>query len=184
MREHGILERLLLIYEDVRRRGHGGDLRLKELGNATSLIRRFIQDYHEMLEENYLFTQFVQANKLVDLVHTLKTQHDAGRRVTTKILDLTGKPSKSTKQTAARIDNLTTAFIRMYRPHYAREDTVLFREFPNIVGTVAYHKLGERFEEIEHQRFGENGFEKILAQVEAIEKRLGLYNLAQYTPKV
>ena len=32
--------------------------------------------------------------------------------------------------------------------------------------------------------FGEDGFEKIVAQVAQIEKALGIYDLAQFTPKI
>ena len=39
------------------------------------------------------------------------------------------------------------AFGRMYRPHAAREDTVLFPAFRDVVGRAAYRELGEQFEE-------------------------------------
>jgi hypothetical protein len=39
-------------------------------------------------------------------------------------------------------------------------------------------------EEAEHAVLGNEGFEKSVAQVAALEKQLGIYNLAQFTPKV
>ena len=47
-----------------------------------------------------------------------------------------------------------------------------------------YDALGEDFEKKENQLFGDGGFEKNVARVEAIEKTLGIYDLAQFTPKV
>jgi hypothetical protein len=44
--------------------------------------------------------------------------------------------------------------------------------------------LGEEFEENEHKRFGEDGFETMVNKVADIEKQLGIYELAQFTPSV
>src|SRR5690348_4028696 len=87
MREHGVLNRILLIYEEGLRR-----LRAKEevspdvfLKPAT-LVRKFVEDYHEKLEEKFIFPEFEKARKLADLVKVLKGQHEAGRKVTDVIL--------------------------------------------------------------------------------------------------
>jgi hypothetical protein len=56
-------------------------------------------------------------------------------------------------------------FIRMYRPHAAREDTILFPALRTIVSEKEFYDLGEEFEEKEEKLFGEGGFEKIVAQV-------------------
>ncbi len=73
-------------------------------------------------------------------------------------------------------------YIRMFRPHEAREDTVLFPAFRRLLSHEEYEKLGDQFEEREHQLFGEDGFEKTVNQVAEIEKQLGIYNLSQFTP--
>jgi len=72
----------------------------------------------------------------------------------------------------------------MYRPHEAREDTVLFPAFRSIVSPHEYDALGEEFEDREHTLFGEEGFEKIVAEVAALEKALGIYELSRFTPKI
>ena len=73
-------------------------------------------------------------------------------------------------------------FIRMYAPHEAREDTVLFPALRTIVTPNEYDALGEDFEEKEHKLFGDDGFEAIVDRVAAIEKELGIYDLAKFTP--
>jgi hypothetical protein len=70
----------------------------------------------------------------------------------------------------------------MYRPHEAREDTVLFPAFRGIVSAHEYASLGEDFEKKEHQLFGKEGFEGIVEKVATIEKELGIYDLAKFTP--
>jgi hemerythrin-like domain-containing protein len=72
----------------------------------------------------------------------------------------------------------------MYNPHEAREDTVLFPAFRKIVSANEYASLGEDFEKKEHELFGEDGFEKMVDKVTNIEKKLGIYELAQFTPKI
>jgi hypothetical protein len=72
----------------------------------------------------------------------------------------------------------------MYLPHESREDTVLFPAFRKLVPGSEYDALGEEFENKEHQLFGEGGFESVVDKVAAIEKQLGIYDLAQFTPRV
>src|SRR5437870_11905955 len=74
-------------------------------------------------------------------------------------------------------------FIRMYNPHEAREDTVLFPAFRKTVSPHEFDSLGEDFEKKEDELFGEDGFEKVVGKVAGIEKGLGLYELAPLTPR-
>lgn len=68
MREHGVLKRILLVYgEALRRIDTNEDLPPEPLMESAKIIRAFVEDYHEKLEENYLFPRFKKAGKLVDL---------------------------------------------------------------------------------------------------------------------
>ena len=60
---------------------------------------------------------------------------------------------------------------------------VLFPAFRKIVSQHEYDSLGEEFENNEHKLFGEGGFEMMVGKVADIEKSLGIYELAQFTPK-
>ena len=71
----------------------------------------------------------------------------------------------------------------MYRPHEAREDTVLFPAFRSIVSKNEYDSLGDEFEKKEDELFGEEGFFKVVDQVAGLEKKLGIYDLSKFTPK-
>lgn len=62
----------------------------------------------------------------------------------------------------------------MYEPHSVREDTVVFPAFHELVTPEEFKELGERFEEIEKQKFGENGFQHIVNEVTKIEKVKGI----------
>jgi hemerythrin-like domain-containing protein len=182
MREHAVLSRLLLVYETALPAGAGsGPPRMKEIGAAARLIRTFIEEYHEKLEEDYLFPRLEKAGKLANLVKTLRQQHEAGRRLTGAILEVTGATGSPD---TARLERNIRAFIRMYRPHAARESTILFPQIQSVVSAQEYDQMGETFEDIEHQRFGREGFEGVVANVAEIEKRLAIYDLAEFTPKL
>jgi hemerythrin-like domain-containing protein len=182
MREHGILKRVLIAYDDIIRRIRAGqDFPPDAVKEGAIIIRKFIEEYHEKLEEDHLFPRFRKANKLVDLVTVLYAQHQAGRRVTERILALAGGSLKSADDRKRLADDLE-ACNRMYSPHEAREDTVLFPALHKIVSPHEYDAMGEQFEKIERQTFGGDGFDIYVDKVTALEKRLGIYELSKFTP--
>jgi len=184
MREHGVLNRVLLIYEEHRRRLESKqDFDPAVLSDAAGIIRHFVEDYHERLEEDYLFPRFRKAGKLVDLMDTLLQQHQAGRRVTAQIQQLAVAGTAKDDARRRQLSDVLASFIRMYRPHEAREDTVLFPAFRKVVSPHEYGALGEEFEKKEDQLFGDEGYFKVVGQVAGLEKRLGIYELAQFTPR-
>lgn len=185
MREHGVLKRVLLVYgEAIRRIDANADLPPDPILDAAKLVRSFVEDYHEKLEEDFLFPRFRKANKLVDLVDVLMRQHQGGRKLTDVTLRYANLNSIREAGERKQLRDSMAQFIRMYNPHEAREDTVLFPAFRTIVGTNEYDALGEDFEKKEHQLFGDNGFEKMIDRVAGIERALGIYDLDQFTPKV
>jgi hemerythrin-like domain-containing protein len=185
MREHGVLKRVLLVYhEAIRRIDAKQDLNPDAIKDGAGIIRSFIEDYHEKLEEDHLFPRFEKAGQLVDLTKVLRAQHQAGRRVTEQITQLASLQTLKAPQSAARLRDLLQQFTRMYEPHEAREDTVLFPALHKIVSKQELDALGDDFEKKEHELFGEDGFEKMVDRVAGIEKRLGIYDLAQFTPKI
>src|SRR5690348_12071681 len=69
MREHGVLNRVLLIYDEAMRR-----IQAKEkfdpavLTKSAGIIKSFIEDYHEKLEEDHIFPRFEESgSKLTEL---------------------------------------------------------------------------------------------------------------------
>jgi len=177
MQEHGVLERILLIYDEAARRiEHSEQLDVAVITSAAGIVRRFVEDYHEKLEEDFVFPRLETARREVELVAILRRQHQRGREVSDEIVRMAGSSESPQLAQALR------SFARMYRPHAAREDTVLFPAFRSIVGRAAYHELGEQFEEQEHARFGEQGFQNTVAEVARLEATLGIGDQASFTP--
>lgn len=183
MKEHGVLNRCLLIYEDgMRRLAAHEEVSPEVFYHTAALVRKFVEEYHEKNEERYIFPVFERAGKLVDLVETLKVQHRAGRRVTARIIQLAHPGPFRSRENRTQVIVACYQFVRMYRPHESREDTVLFPALRTILTPQQVQALGDRMEEDEHRVLGNEGFERAVDQVSQIEKHLGIYDLKQFTP--
>jgi hemerythrin-like domain-containing protein len=178
MREHGVLRRVMFLYDDAARRLESGEKPpLDALAAGAGIVRHVIEEYHEKLEEKFIFPRMEKAKKLAELTAILRRQHLAGRTVTANIVKLCdGSDAKGLAQ-------LLRAFNRMYRPHAAREDTLLFPAFHDLVGEKVYDELGEMFEDEEKKQLGKQGFEGAVAQVGKLEEQFGLADLNQFTPR-
>jgi len=183
MRDHGVLGRLVIIYENVLYRMNSGTaLPDGVLFSAADITRKYLEDYHERLEEFYLFPRFRQKGKLVELVTTLHDQHLAGRKLVSSVLNLSQTDFLRDNGKKKQLEGSIRLFERMYGPHAATEDTVLFPAMHAVFSLEEYLTLGEVFQNKENELFGENSFHTIVNKVSAIEKTLGLENLSQFTP--
>jgi hemerythrin-like domain-containing protein len=182
MREHGVLDRVLLVYEaGLRKFDANEDFDPAVLTSAAQIIRDFIENYHEQSEEQAVFPRFKKAGKMVPLVDTLLVQHKAGRTVTETILQA-APGSRQDGDDRRRLVPAIRSFIAMYRPHAAREDTDLFPLLREIVSPHEYDAMAEDFERKEHKLFGGDGFEMMVHRVAGLEQSIGIGDLAQFTP--
>jgi hemerythrin-like domain-containing protein len=183
MREHGVLKRVLLIYrEGLRRLDAGDQLPAQALNAGAAIIRSFIEDYHEQLEEQHVFPRLEKAGKLADVTAVLRTQHARGRVLTDRVLAATSAAPALDQAKREALGQDLSAFIRMYEPHEAREDTVVFPTLRQVVPAKEFRDMADIFEDEEHRRFGQAGFEGVVDKVADIEKSLGIYDLSQFTP--
>ena len=182
MREHGVLDRVLLLYEaGIRKFSSNEDFDPGLITQSAGIIRDFINNYHEKSEEAHVFPRFRKAGQMTDLVNTLLRQHDAGRKVTETILKL-APSGRSNADDRKQLVSAMQSFITMYRPHAAREDTDLFPKLKDVVSPNEYDAMAEDFEKKEHQLFGDDGFEKMAARVAQLEQQMGIQDLSQFTP--
>jgi hemerythrin-like domain-containing protein len=183
MREHGVLKRILLIYREGIRRLQADEQDSSQALNASAgIIRSFIEDYHEHLEEQYVFPKLEQAGRLTDITTVLRAQHQRGRELTDRMLSATAGAAVLDQPSREALVHDMSAFIRMYEPHEAREDTVVFPALRDVLPPNEFRELAETFEDEEHRRFGPAGFEGVVARVADIEKSLDIYDLSKFTP--
>ncbi len=183
MREHGVLNRVMMVYDACRNRLIIGEpFSAEALQQAAQIIRTYIEDYHEKLEEEFLFPKFVNADRLVGLNQLLYVQHAAGKKLTDEILQLANENRLKDDADVQKLISLLNSFNWMYRSHESREDTVLFPALREIVSKNEYDSLGEDFEKRGNELLGKDGFEAYVLKVENIEKQLGINDMAQLTP--
>src|SRR5438477_11243916 len=104
MREHGVLNRVLLIYDHfVYQIDQKRDIKSELVTNAANIIRSFVEDYHERQEEQFLFPRFEKARVLTDLVPVLKAQHQAGRKLTDQVVGLAKARSSDERVKLAQV---------------------------------------------------------------------------------
>jgi len=181
MREHGVLRRVMYLYDEAARRFEAReDVPLDALAGGAQIVRHVIEEYHEKLEEDFLFPRYEKAGKLVELTAVLRKQHVAGRTITAQILALAKAPLADADR--ATLAAALRSFNHMYRPHAAREDTVLFPAFRALVGKHEYQELGEQFEAKETEMLGDHGFEHAVDAVAKLEASFGVDDLARLTP--
>lgn len=185
MRDHGVLQRLLLVFEEMAGRlKYDREVPPGVLAASLELGRNFVQDHHEKLEEEIIFPRLEKVEAYGSLIKVLKEQHEAGRQVLGLV------KGQATPQGLGRLAGRVQAgvylhlFARMSRPHAAREDAALFPALRLVASPQEFIALGQKWQDQEEARFGKDGYEKILEQVAGLEKELGLADLGQYTVKV
>jgi hemerythrin-like domain-containing protein len=184
MYEHGVLKRVLLVYEAALT--HVDDdlpLAASSLMGGATIIHDFIEGFHEALEEGYVFPALRAAGQLVPTVDTLLLQHGRGRLITQLLLGNATTAKLSSTATRTRVVAATAAFVRMYQPHEAREDTVVFPTFRALLGPARLEDVGATFTSLQDQQFGPGGFTSAVDSVAALEVPLGINQLADFTPE-
>ncbi|HZT87516.1 MAG TPA: hemerythrin domain-containing protein [Stellaceae bacterium] len=184
MREHGVLRRALLVYIDCvpKLRASPTALPTTPLAQAAKLFRDFGEDYHERkLEEAYIFPALKKAGgPAANYVDVLKAQHERGREITDYILGIVSKGTIGGGE-AEPLARAFASFVLMYQNHTAREDTIVFPAWKAVLSATELDAMGDKFEQIERQTFGKDGFDDAVTQIGNIEQALGFADLAQFT---
>jgi hemerythrin-like domain-containing protein len=183
MYEHGVLKRVLLVYQEAGRRLTAGEtLPDAVVTDAATIIHDYIESFHEALEEGYVFPRLKAAGMLVDTVDTLLLQHARGRLITQALLTSATPTGLADASTRTQVAAHLAAFVRMYQPHEAREDTVVFPAWRSLMAGGELEEMAELFSTDQSHQFGPAGFDQAVAHVTTIEVALGINDLAQFTP--
>ena len=184
MREHGVLRRALLVYTAVAARIQTNPSAVPPdaLQKTAKLFRAFGEEYHEKkLEETYIFPAVKKVGgEAAAYPDILVTQHNRGREITDYVIAVT-QGGKLGPNNAVPLSKALDAFVLMYRNHAAREDTIIFPAWKQTLTAQQLDEMNDKFEDIEHEQFGEDGFEDAVKQISAIESSLSLSDIAQFT---
>ena len=184
MREHGVLRRVLLVYREIARRLEAGPaFDPTALQRSAKIVRRSSRTITSGRRRRSCSR--ASSARTCSSTWWACCARSTRRGARSPSGSRGGAPRRRRSRTRPprRLRADLLAFVRMYEPHAAREDTVLFPALHRIVSRSEYDALGEDFERREHQTFGEGGFEHAVASIDEIEKTLGIEDLAQFTPK-
>jgi hemerythrin-like domain-containing protein len=183
MREHGVLRRGLIVYAELASRLQAGrrDLNLAALGDVAKLFREFGENYHErILEEQYVFPDVRNAGGPNEkLVEVLLAQHQRAREITAYLERIAshGRIGADAQQLSRALASMS----RMYHAHATWEDTVVFPAWRKTQSKNRLDELAKKFEEMERQQFGKDGFEDGIERMTRVEQMFGLADLSTYT---
>ena len=172
MREHGVLRRVLLVYRESGRRlaaNNELDAMTRPPSRAARrLIRRFVEDYHEKQEEDFLFPRFEKR----------EDAHRAGgaccgpnikrvARLTDRIQALATAPAMKDSAAAPTAHHRARRFRAHVRaPRGARGHRPL--PGPHEITSRRVLRARRRLERREHQLFGGDGFAQAVAEIEGL----------------
>lgn len=182
MREHGVLRRAILVFRESATALRAGQaVAPAPLADTARLFQKFGEDYHERkLEEAYIFPAIRKAGgPAAGIVDTLLAQHQRGREITAYIVGVTARGIGSGD--VAGLSSAFDSFELMYANHTAREDTIIFPAWKQALSSHEIEEMGEKFEDIEKQEFGGDGFDIAVQKMDQIEQALSLGDLAKFT---
>jgi hemerythrin-like domain-containing protein len=184
MREHGVLRRALLVYTATATKLRAGAVAVAPdaLQKTARLFKAFGEDYHEKkLEEQFIFPAVKRAGgEAASYADILVVQHDRGREITEYIIAVT-QGAKLGAGLAEPLARALESFVLMYQHHAAREDTIVFPAWKGTMSEKQLDEMGDKFEEIEKEQFGTDGYEAAVKQIADIEASLGLADIQQFT---
>ena len=161
MREHGVLDRLLLIYEaGTRKFASNEDFDPAIITGSAEIVRDFIGNSHEKSE---------------DLAASSRTPSHA--------IDfaIRARQSKGRGRSASAAD-IYPIVCHNVSPHAAREDTDLFPMLRTLVSAHEYDAMAEDYEKVGTSAFWRGRLRKDGSTVANLEKAIGINDLAQFTP--
>lgn len=183
MHEHGLILRVLLIYDAFRKRlSEGQDVDPKLLSPVVSIMTSAVHGHHEKIEEDIVFERLRGAEEHGEVISRLAGQHSIGRELTATI----GRGVDPQSGGGADSDRLAEAlgdFIDLYAPHEAREDTVVFPAFRREVSEEEMRGFREEVLEREKRLLGADWFSGAVKQIAEVERELGIHELKVKEPQ-
>lgn len=182
MREHGMIGRLCLVYEgaamrfekeggslDVPFRAESGFVTVAGVTAAAArMIRRLVEEQHEVLEEDLVFSRLKSAGVLERLIGSLTAHHGRARLLTGSILERVEK-GRSTQDVG--LAHLLRSYARLSRLHIANEDMMLMPAFREAVDRSEYQEVSAEL----FQRQNEIArWEDVDDELSAMELALGM----------
>jgi hemerythrin-like domain-containing protein len=175
MREHGIVRRLLNLYQYAAPLFPSRKPPYEPIKEAASIFRDFVEDYHEVLEEKHVLPSLRKRGLCIELCDVIVEQHQATKKLTRQLTEALKL------RNGEQVSYLLMEIGKMYGAHGAWEDTELFPVYRNALSHEELVEQGKLFDKLEHEKFGTDGFTHFLKKVQDCEKAVGIKGLNSFT---
>ena len=185
MNEHGLKRRILLMYDELLPR-------LNELSresehmtvikDCVNVDKNLFDEHHEVLEEQYIYPLFENHAQLAPLVEQLREQNKVSKRINRDIMTLVDAQDVTPERRAEEMKTLLSQYSKMYRAHMAWEDSRLLPALSSMLNDEELHALANTFRQHHDAHLGESGLNGVDERISSLENRLGIKDLAYYTP--
>lgn len=164
---YGIVERILLVYEEAQRRRPGRQsVPVEAVMKAAGITRRCVENCQQKLEEESVFPLLEKCSESSAVVKTLRAQHDEARRLTGCIFALCKGAARKDMDNELALSQKLLQFVQLYRRHMALEESLLSRKLAE--------GLGERPIKGADDLASADCGDGVLVELESLEKELGV----------
>lgn len=182
-RDHAIAERLILVFESmIARIADGEKSDLRPINMAALMLKEVVAEHHMKDEERLIFPRIEASGQYGDLVKTLRLQHDRGRAIIDRIIDMTQKGSIENLGEMNEMVNLCLSFAIMYRPHAAVEETVIFPALYDFSSNDEILNIEAIMRGEEKGLMKNEQFRRVLDSLAEIEAQAGTADIRRFTP--
>lgn len=191
MREHGLFERLLLVYEEAAVRLGGerpialvfdGEPGFVTVGGVISaaarMIRRVAEDGHFAIEEKLIFSRLRKDGIEPSLIDELSKQHRQARALTNALSAYVEK--NGAREGDAELVAMLGAYARLSRAHASREETLVYPAARVTQSEQAYAKLSDELARA--STFNQDSWARTESELVAMEMALGIHDMRPYAP--
>jgi hemerythrin-like domain-containing protein len=182
LREHGVLDRILMLYETViGQMAQGQAANVGIIAQATYVMRQYLEDHHAPFEHQYIYGLAAKNQKLPGIVNELIKQHKISRQLTDRIRKLATEAGSNAEQNKELI-TLCRAQVNMMRPHAAMEATLIFPALDRM-GAEA-EKLHNMVGQRDKEQFGGDALQIFGSRMDQLEAQVGINDIKQFTPQI
>lgn len=172
---HGPIERILLVCEEALRRRPGRpSIPVDVVMRACELTGRYVERYHQSLEEGFVFPSIEKCGDLSSAVRTLREQHEQMRKLTDHVMGLCKEVSPGDLDSGLTLAQGLSRLVLLYRTHLALEDDVVL---PAFLEELANHRnLSEPYMKAARRLAGASALKDMAARLGLLEQELSRFS--------
>ena len=173
MEEHRAIERVLCSLERASTRlSRGEDVYLRFFNGCSAFFRGFVDNCHHKKEEQFLFPALVENGlpKDVGPVAMMLAEHAQGRHLAQLLGTAALQLQAGDERRKEQVIHTASDYIKLFRQHIYKEEFLLSPLAERVIPIEQQANLGQSFESMQMEEFGEDVHEKYFGLAQRLEK--------------